>query len=112
LYCWIPTNLIGDIGQNGSKGLLPITIKVFEAQDAETGLAICQSEQVYCVIMELHLPDISPFQVLMLLNPTTRRCLPIPLVALSHFILSSIIEAAQNLAHSPSSLSLMHPMMI
>ena len=38
--------------------------KVFEAKDAETGLALCHSEGVDCVVMELHLPDMSEFKFL------------------------------------------------
>jgi CheY-like chemotaxis protein len=71
--------------------------KVLEAEDGESGLAICQSERVDCVVMELHLPDISAFQVLMRLNPIVRRCLQTPVVALSYFILPSIAEAAKKL---------------
>ena len=70
--------------------------KVVEAKDAETGLALCQSERVDCVVMELHLPDMSGFQVLMRLNPIVRG-LQTPVVALSHFILPSIVEAAKKL---------------
>jgi DNA-binding NarL/FixJ family response regulator len=70
--------------------------KVFEARDAETGLALYYSERVDCVVMELHLPDMSGFQVLMRLNPIIRG-LQTPVVALSHFILPSIAEAAKKL---------------
>jgi len=82
--------------------------KVFEAKDAETGLALCHSERVDCVVMELHLPDMSGFQVLMRLNPIIRG-LQTPVVALSHFILPSIAEAAKKtwrtiLPHQVSSL--------
>ena len=70
--------------------------KMVEAKDAETGLALCQSERVDCVVMELHLPDMSGFQVLMRLNPIVRG-LQTPVVALSHFILPSIVEAAKKL---------------
>lgn len=70
--------------------------KVFEAKDAETGLALCQSERVDCVVIELHLPDMSGFQVLMRLSPIIRG-LQTPVVALSHFILPSIAEASKKL---------------
>jgi DNA-binding NarL/FixJ family response regulator len=46
--------------------------------------------------MELHLPDMSDFQVLMRLNPIVRS-LQTPVIALSHFILPSIAEAAKRL---------------
>ena len=68
--------------------------KVVEAEDAETGLALCQSERVDCVVMELHLPDMSGFQVLMRLNPIIRG-LQTPVVALSHFILPSIARGGK-----------------
>ena len=70
---------------------------VVEAKDAETGLAIHTTEAVDCVVTELHLPDLSGFQVLMRLNPIGRRSLKTPVVALSHFILPSITEAAKKL---------------
>ena len=69
---------------------------VLEATNAERGLALCDSDRVDCVVMELHLPDMSGFQVLMRLNPITRH-LQIPVVALSHFILPSIAEVAKKL---------------
>ena len=71
--------------------------QVLEAEDAETGIAIWKSEQVDCVVLELHLPDMSGFQVLLQLNPIVRHCLQTPVVTLSHFILPSIAEAAKTL---------------
>ena len=71
--------------------------KVFEAKDAETGLALCQSERIDCVITELHLPDMSGFQVLLRLNPIILRSLQTPVVTLSNFIEPSIAEAAKKL---------------
>jgi DNA-binding NarL/FixJ family response regulator len=71
--------------------------KVLEASTAERGLAICRTERIDCVITELHLPDMSGFQVLIRLNPIVHRSLHIPVIALSHFILPSIIEAAKKL---------------
>ncbi len=74
---------------------------VLEAQNAETGLVLCKSERIDCVITELHLPDMSGFQVLIRLNPIVHKCLHTPVIALSHFVLPSIIEAAKKLgAHS------------
>ena len=70
---------------------------VLEAGDAETGLIICKSERIDCVVTELHLPDMSGFQVLIRLNPIVHKYLHIPVIALSHFILPSIIEAAKKL---------------
>ena len=74
---------------------------VLEASNAERGLAICRAEQIDCVVTELHLPDMSGFQVLIRLNPIVHRSLHTPVIALSHFILPSIMEAAKKLgAHS------------
>ena len=70
---------------------------VLEASNAERGLAICRAEQIDCVVTELHLPDMSGFQVLIRLNPIVHHSLHTPVIALSHFILPSIIEAATKL---------------
>jgi DNA-binding NarL/FixJ family response regulator len=70
---------------------------VLEASNAERGLAICRAERIDCVVTELHLPDMSGFQVLIRLNPIVHRSLHTPVIALSHFILPSIIEAAKKL---------------
>ena len=70
---------------------------VLEAESAETGLVLSKSERIDCVVTELHLPDMSGFQVLIRLNPIVHRSLHTPVVALSHFILPSIIEAAKKL---------------
>lgn len=70
---------------------------VLEASNAERGLAICRTERIDCVVTELHLPDMSGFQVLIRLNPIVHRSLHTPVIALSHFILPSIIEAAKKL---------------
>lgn len=69
---------------------------ILEARDAETGLAICQCERVDCVVMELHLPDMSGFQVLIRLNPIVRS-LRTPVVALTHFVLPSLADVARRL---------------
>jgi CheY-like chemotaxis protein len=69
---------------------------ILEARDAKTGLAICQSERVDCVVMELHLPDMSGFQVLIRLNPIVRS-LGTPVVALTHFVLPSLADLARRL---------------
>jgi CheY-like chemotaxis protein len=70
---------------------------VLEADAGETGLLICKCEQIDCIVTELHLPDMSGFQVLIRLNPIVHRSLYKPVVALSHFILPSLIEAAKKL---------------
>ena len=70
---------------------------VLEADNAERGLDLCRTEQIDCVVTELHLPDMSGFQVLIRLNPIVHRSLHTPVIALSHFIVPSIIEAAKKL---------------
>lgn len=69
----------------------------FEAEDAESGLAIYKRERIDCVVLELHLPDMSGFLVLLRLNPIVRRRLQAPVVALSRLSLPSIVEAAKQL---------------
>jgi DNA-binding NarL/FixJ family response regulator len=71
--------------------------KVFEAGDGEAGLAISKSQRIDCVVIELGLPGMSGFQVLLRLNPIAYSCLQTPVVALSHFILPSIVQAARKL---------------
>jgi DNA-binding NarL/FixJ family response regulator len=71
--------------------------KILEAENGETGLAISKSERIDCVVIELHLPGMSGFQVLLRLNPIVSRCLQTPVVALSHFILPSIVQTARKL---------------
>jgi CheY-like chemotaxis protein len=71
--------------------------RVFEAEDAEAGVGIWKMKRVDCVVLELHLPDMSGFQVLIRLNPIINHSLHTPVVALSHFILPSIAEAARKL---------------
>src|SRR4029078_4785761 len=70
---------------------------VLEASNAERGPAICRAERIDCVVTHLQLPDMSGFQVLIRLNPIVHRSLHTPVIALSHFILPSIIEPAKKL---------------
>jgi DNA-binding NarL/FixJ family response regulator len=46
---------------------------VFEASNGAAGLAVCESQQVHCVISELTLPDMSGFEVLLKLVPQARH---------------------------------------
>lgn len=45
---------------------------VLEAETGKAGLAICQSHRIDCVLVELSLPDMSGFQVLINLVPRAR----------------------------------------
>ena len=46
---------------------------VLEADSGAAGLAICRWQRVDCVLVELHLPDMSGFQVLIELVPRARH---------------------------------------
>lgn len=46
---------------------------VLEAADGRTGLEVCRSRSLDCVILELDLPDMSGFQVLLELVPSACR---------------------------------------
>ena len=46
---------------------------VLEADTGEAGLAICRWQHVDCVLVELNLPDMSGFQVLIQLVPRARH---------------------------------------
>ena len=46
---------------------------ILEASTGKAGLAICQSQQVECVISELTLPDMSGFEVLLQVVPKRNR---------------------------------------
>ena len=47
--------------------------EVLEASDAQSGLELCRSRQIDCVVMELVLPDRSGFELLVHLLPTPSR---------------------------------------
>jgi DNA-binding NarL/FixJ family response regulator len=59
---------------------------VLEADTGEAGLAICRWRRVDCVLVELHLPDISGFQVLINLVPRARHP-EIPVIVLTRLAL-------------------------
>ena len=50
------------------KFLLPDCI-VLEAKDGQSGLDLYQSRRIDCIVTELHLPDMSGFELLLDLNP-------------------------------------------
>src|SRR6185503_7036002 len=60
--------------------------KILEAADAQSGLAIYRSRRVDCVVLEIALPDLSGFEVLMTLVPrASKPCIAvIVLTQLSH----------------------------
>ena len=71
--------------------------RILDAEDGETGLAICNSEPVDCVVLELHLPLMSGFQVLLRLNPIVLRPLQTPVIVLSDLTLPPVVQAAKKL---------------
>lgn len=68
---------------------------VIEASTGKEGLAICQSQQVACVISELALPDISGFEVLLQLVPKPRHP-EIAFIFLTRLTLSPMRQLALN----------------
>jgi CheY-like chemotaxis protein len=71
--------------------------RILDAEDGETGLAICKSEPVDCVVLELHLPLMSGFKVLLRLNPIVHRSLQTPVVVLSDLTLPPVVQAGKKL---------------
>ena len=68
---------------------------VLEADTAETGLTICRSQHVDCVVTELTLPDMSGFEVLIKL--VTRPLHPErPVIFLSNTLLPPMARLATN----------------
>jgi CheY-like chemotaxis protein len=47
--------------------------EIIEAIDGQSGLAIYRTQQIDCVVLELDLPDLSGFEVLVDLVPLVRR---------------------------------------
>jgi DNA-binding NarL/FixJ family response regulator len=47
--------------------------KILEAKDGEEGLALYRSRRIDCVVLEIQLPDLSGFEVLMTLVPLARK---------------------------------------
>jgi DNA-binding NarL/FixJ family response regulator len=67
---------------------------VLEADTGAAGLAVCQSQRVDCVVLELNLPDMPGFEVLVKLVP--RALHPeIAVIILSRVEYLSIAELAQ-----------------
>jgi PAS domain S-box-containing protein len=66
---------------------------IFEAASGQAGLEIHKSHSIDCVILELGLPDMSGFEVLVKLVPTARRP-DIPVIVLTEFSNQALLELA------------------
>jgi CheY-like chemotaxis protein len=70
-------------------------VTIFEAETGAAALAICQSEAIDCILLELHLPDMSGLQVLNRLIPRAYHP-QIPVNLFSHMDLPSMNRLARN----------------
>ena len=68
---------------------------VLEADSGTAALALCQTQQVDCVILEMNLPDIPGFGLLIKLVPRA-RCPDIAVIMLSRIHLGAIAQLATN----------------
>ena len=68
---------------------------IFEASSGKSGIAICRSQRVECIISELTLPDMSGFDVLLQLVPKPRHP-EIALIFLTRLILAPMKDLALN----------------
>ena len=68
---------------------------VVEASTGKSGLAICRTQPVECVISELTLPDMSGFEVLLQVVPKPRRP-EIAFIFLTRLILAPMRHLALN----------------
>jgi CheY-like chemotaxis protein len=66
---------------------------IFEAASGRAGLELYQSHAIDCVILELGLPDMSGFEVLVQLVPIARRP-EIPVIVLTQFSNQALLEVA------------------
>jgi DNA-binding NarL/FixJ family response regulator len=66
---------------------------VIHAASGRTGLAICNNQRIDCVILELDLPDMSGFEVLLRLIPTVRHP-EMPVIVLTRISNAYLLEAA------------------
>lgn len=67
--------------------------EIFQALDGQSGLQYCQERLFDCVILELNLPDMSGFEVLLKLVPRP-RCPEIPVVVLTQLANEALLKAA------------------
>ena len=68
---------------------------IFEASTGKSGLAICRSQRVECIISELTLPDMSGFDVLLQVVPKPRHP-EIAFIFLTRLILAPMKDLALN----------------
>ena len=68
---------------------------IFEAASGKSGIDICRSQRVECIISELTLPDMSGFDVLLQLVPKPRHP-EIALIFLTRLILAPMKDLALN----------------
>jgi DNA-binding NarL/FixJ family response regulator len=68
---------------------------ILEASTGKSGITICRSQRVECVISELTLPDMSGFDVLLQLVPKPRHP-EIALIFLTRLILAPMKDLALN----------------
>jgi DNA-binding NarL/FixJ family response regulator len=68
--------------------------QIFEAATGQSGLKLYKACDIDCVILELHLPDMSGFDVLVQLVPVARRP-EIPVVVLTRFNNQGLLEIAK-----------------
>jgi CheY-like chemotaxis protein len=69
--------------------------KVIEAVDGQSGLDVCHSRQIDCVVVEISLPDRSGFEVLMTLVPRASKP-HIPVIVLTQRAHRGLCELATN----------------
>ena len=68
---------------------------ILEASSGKSGITICRSQRVECIISELTLPDMSGFDVLLQLVPKPRHP-EIALIFLTRLILAPMKDLALN----------------
>lgn len=67
---------------------------IFEAATAKAGLDLCESVSIDCVILDLSLPDVSGFEVLIELVPIAQHP-QMPVVVLTSFNNQALLEVAR-----------------
>jgi CheY-like chemotaxis protein len=68
--------------------------EILEASDGQSGLDLCRSRRIDCVVLEPSLPDGSGFKTLMKLVPIASRP-QIAVVVLTHMTQHSLLELAK-----------------